>query len=168
MQGKLRVERGDTARDLTVSGTNSRFAEVRSLDLAMGGFLTDADLDDQARVVVLGWGAYTDLYDEGEYPIAQTIDVDGVRMEVVGVIEEQGGIGLEDYNLFVPLTTAQARFFPQRTLSGERPLATVYASVVDETQIDAAVDQITEVLRDRHNLAPVSYTHLTLPTKRIV
>ncbi|MBN1657014.1 MAG: ABC transporter permease [Anaerolineae bacterium] len=153
MQGKLRVEHGNTVQDLTVSGTNSLFAEVRSLDLAMGGFLTDVDLEEQARVAVLGWGAYTDLFDEGEYPIAQTIVVDGVRMEVVGVLKEQGGFGLEDFNVFVPLTTAQARFFPQRTLSGERPLAAVYASVVDETQIDAAVEQITDALRERHDLA---------------
>ena len=153
MQGQLRVERGDTAQDLTVSGTNSLFAQVRSLDLAIGGFLTDADLEDQARVAVLGWGAYTDLFKEGEYPIAQAITVDGVRMEVVGVLEQQGGLGMEDYNVFVPLTTAQTRFFTQRTLSGERPVAAVYASVVSETQIDAAVEQITAVLREQHDLA---------------
>jgi putative ABC transport system permease protein len=153
MQGQLRVEHGETAQDLTVSGTNNQYAEVRSLDLAMGGFLTETDLQDHARVAVLGWGAYTDLFDEGEYPIAQIIKIDDVRFEVVGVIEEQGGFGVEDYNVFVPLTTAQARFFPQRTLSGERPLAAVYASVVDETQIDSAVEQITDILRERHGLA---------------
>jgi putative ABC transport system permease protein len=153
MQGQLRVERGETAGDLTVSGTNNRFVDVRSLDLAMGGFLTEADVQDEARVAVLGWGAYTDLFEEGEYPIAQTVTVDGVRMEVVGVLEEQGGFGVEDYTVYVPLTTAQARFFPQRTLSGERPIATVYASVVDETQIDAAIAQIGDLLRERHELS---------------
>ncbi|HSJ56314.1 MAG TPA: ABC transporter permease [Anaerolineae bacterium] len=153
MQGQLRVERGETAGDLTVSGTNNRFVDVRSLDLAMGGFLTEADVQDEARVAVLGWGAYTDLFEEGEYPIAQTVTVDGVRMEVVGVLEEQGGFGVEDYTVYVPLTTAQARFFPQRTLSGERPIATVYASVVDETQIDAAIAQIGDLLRERHKLS---------------
>jgi putative ABC transport system permease protein len=46
------------------------------------------------------------------------------------------------------------RFFTQRTLSGERPLAAIYASVVDETQVDAAVEQIATTLREQHGLAP--------------
>jgi putative ABC transport system permease protein len=52
----------------------------------------------------------------------------------------------------VPLTTAQTRFFPQRTLSGERPVAMIYVSAVDENQVVAATDQMTQILRERHDL----------------
>jgi putative ABC transport system permease protein len=154
VQGTLRVSHGDEATNLTVSGTNSQYAHIRNLELVLGGFLTEADLDDQARVAVLGWGAYSDLFADGDYPIGQTVTVDGVRFEVVGVLEEQGGFGSEDETLYVPLTTAQIRFFPQRTLSGERPVGAIYVSVVDETQVDAAIDQIAQVLRERHDLGP--------------
>jgi len=153
MQGQLRVSHDDEDATLTVSGTNGQYDEVRSLDLSMGGFLTDADLDEQAKVAVLGWGAYRDLFAEGDYPVGQIITIDDIRFEVVGIIEEQGGFGGDDDTIFVPLTTAQTRFFPQRTLSGERPLATIYASAADETQIDAATEQMTSVLRERHDLA---------------
>jgi putative ABC transport system permease protein len=125
VQGMLRASRGDEASSLTVTGTNSQFATVRNLDLVMGGFLTESDLNDQARVAVLGWGAYSDLFADGEYPIGQMIDIDDVHFEVVGVIEEQGGFSNEDDTIYVPLTTAQVRFFPQRTLSGERPVAAI-------------------------------------------
>jgi putative ABC transport system permease protein len=70
----------------------------------------------------------------------------------VGVVEEQGGFTNDDDTLYVPLTTAQTRFFPQRTLSGERPVAAIYVSVVDETRVDAAVEEITTTLRERHDL----------------
>jgi len=153
MQGQLRVSHGDEATNLTVSGTNAHFADVRSLEAAMGGFLTGADLNDQAKVTVLGWGAYSDLFEDGDYPIGQAVSIDEVRFEVVGVLEEQGGFTNEDDNVYVPLTTAQTRFFPQRTLSGERPVAAIYVSVVDETQVDAAIDQISDTLRGRHDLA---------------
>jgi putative ABC transport system permease protein len=153
MQGQLRVAHGDQDATLTVSGTNSQYAHVRSLDLSMGDFLTAADLDEQTKVAVLGWGAYRDLFADGDYPVGQTITIDGVRFEVVGVIEEQGGFGGDDDTIYVPLTTAQTRFFPQRTLSGERPLTAIFVSAVDETQIDVASEQITAVLRERHNLA---------------
>jgi putative ABC transport system permease protein len=153
VQGQRRASREDNAVNLTVAGTTAQLASVRNLDLVLGGFLTRADLDLQARVTVLGWGAYSDLFEEGEYPIGQTITIDGVRFEVVGILEEQGGFSNEDNTIYVPLTTAQIRFFPQRTLSGERPVAAIYASAISETQVDAAVDQITAVLRERHSLA---------------
>jgi putative ABC transport system permease protein len=152
VQGPLRASREDKAVNLTVTGTNAQLASVRNLELVLGGFLTEADVAQQARVAVLGWGAYSDLFEEGEYPIGQMVTVDGVRFEVVGILEEQGGFSNEDDTLYVPLTTAQARFFPQRTLSGERPVAAIYASAVSESQVDAAADQITAVLRERHSL----------------
>jgi putative ABC transport system permease protein len=153
MQGQLRVTHGDQDATLTVSGTNGQYDQVRSLDLSMGDFLTDADLDEQAKVAVLGWGAYRDLFADGDYPVGQIIIIDGIRFEVVGVIEEQGGFGGDDDTIYVPLTTAQMRFFPQRTLSGERPLAAIYVSAVDETQIDVATEQMADILRERHDLA---------------
>jgi putative ABC transport system permease protein len=122
------------------------------VELVLGDFLTDADIDDQAKVAVLGWGAYSDLFAAGEYPVGQTVSIDGVRFEVIGVVEEQGGFTNDDDTIFIPLTTAQTRFFPQRTLSGERPVAAIYVSVVDEMQVDAAVGQITTTLRERHDL----------------
>ena len=74
--------------------------------------------------------------------MGQTITIDGIRFEVVGVLEEQGGFGNDDDTIYVPLTTAQTRFFPQRTLSGERPVAAIYVSAVNDDQVDAAIEQI--------------------------
>ena len=154
MQGQLRVAHGDLDENLAVSATTSQYADLRNMETVLGGFLTEADLDNEAKVAVLGWGAYSDLFEEGEFPVGQTITINSVRFEVVGVMEEQGGFTGDDDTVYVPLTTAQARFFPQRTLSGERPVAAIYASVVDETQVDAAISQIERTLRERHNLGP--------------
>jgi putative ABC transport system permease protein len=153
VQGPLRVTHGEEAATLNVSGTNSLYDDVRAQDMAIGGFLTAADLDDQARVAVLGWNAYRDLFADGEYPVGQTISIGGVRLEVVGVVEEQGGFGNDDDTVYIPLSTALVRFFPQRTLSGERPLSVLFVSAVDETRVDAAEQQIANILRERHELA---------------
>ena len=154
MQGQLRVSYGDQDENLAVSGTTSQYAGLRNMEMVLGGFLTQADLDDEAKVAVLGWGAYSDLFDEGDFPVGQTITINNVRFEVVGVLEEQGGFTGDDDTVYVPLTTAQTRFFTQRTLSGERPVAAIYASVVDETQVDAAITQIEWTLRELHDLGP--------------
>jgi putative ABC transport system permease protein len=152
MQGNLRVTHGENDESLTVSGTNAEYGDIRNLELVMGGFLTEADLDDQAKVAILGWRAYSDLFEDGEYPIGQTITIDDIRFEVVGVLEEQGGFSEDDSTIYVPLTTAQTRFFPRRTLSGERPVAVVYVSAVDETQVETAREQMRQILRERHDL----------------
>jgi len=153
LNGSLRVAYGENATNLTVTGTNSQHARVRNLEAVLGGLLTEADLADQARVAVLGWAAYSELFADGDYPVGQTITIDGVQFEVVGVLKEQGGLGNEDDSVYVPLTTAQSRFFTQRTLSGEQPVAAIYASVADENQVDAAIQQITSLLRERHAIA---------------
>ena len=153
MQGQLRVTHDDETAKLPITGTNSQYDEIRNLELSMGGFLTEVDLDDQARVAVLGWNAYRELFDEGDYPVGQSISIDGIHFEVIGVLEEQGGFGMDDDNIYVPMSTAQTRFFPQRTLSGERPVAAIYVSAANENQVDLAVEQIESILRERHELA---------------
>jgi len=153
-QGQLRVAHGEEDMTVTVMGTDGSYASVRNLDLSMGGYLTGPEVDDQAKVTVLGFGAYSDLFEEGEFPIGQSVTIDGIRFEVVGVFEEIGGFGGDDDTIYVPLTLAQTRFFPQRTLSGERPVNAIYVSALDETYVDAVIEQMTEVLRERHDIDP--------------
>ena len=153
--GTLRVTHGEESTTLSVTGTTADYLSIRNLEIAMGGFLTDADLEDLERVAVLGWQAYEDLFAEGEYPIQQNIIIDGNRFRVVGVLEEKGGMaamGGDDQAIYVPLTTAHARLLQDRTLSGERIVRMIYASVVDESQTDAAEGQIASLLRDRHGI----------------
>ena len=61
-------------------------------------------------------------------------------------------MGGDDETVYVPLTTAQARLFPERTLSGERPVNAIYTTVVEEDQTSAAEQQITTLLRARHDI----------------
>jgi len=154
MQGTMRVTHGEKSANLTVAGTNPEFAMARNLEMVVGSFLTEADLDERARVAVLGWTAYTELFLEGDYPLDQSVTMDGTRFRVIGVLEEKGGVVSEDDTIYVPLTTAYSRLFPQRTLSGERVAGVVYATVVDDGQTDAAQLQIADLLRERHGLSP--------------
>ncbi len=155
ISGSRRVTHGEESTNLSVSGTTPDYPSIRNLEIALGGFLTDADLEDLERVAVLGWQAYEDLFAENEYPVGQFIYVDGNRFQVVGVLEEKGGMSAmsgDDQTIYVPLTTAQARLFPERTLSNERPVNMIYTMVVDESQTSAAEQQITALLRVRHDI----------------
>ena len=153
-RGSFQVTRGDQHANLILIGTNEHLASIRSLDLAIGGFLTADDLAEQARVAVLGWEAYAKLFEEGEYPIEQSIYIDGIRFRVVGVVEARGGMMNEDETIYVPITTAQTRLFPERTLAGGYPISSIAASVASEDLVDAATGQVQAVLREHHGIEP--------------
>ena len=70
---------------------------------------------------------------------------------------EERGAGVGGANLdemvFIPLTTVQDRLFRRRTVSGEYQVNLIYASVISEDRMEAAQQQITELLRERHNIS---------------
>ena len=153
--GNLYVTRGEESARVSVVATVPEYESVRSMNMAMGSFLTSADLQDRARVSVLGWGAYEELFTEGEYPLGEVINLEGTRFRVVGVLEEKGGMSAmtgEDDSVYVPMTTGLSRLFRERTLSGDYPVGAIYVTVVDESQTDTATRQITDLLRERHRL----------------
>jgi putative ABC transport system permease protein len=152
--GNLRVTYGGQSANLSIKGASEREESVRSLELVVGGFLTAADLEEQGRVAVLGWDAYTELFTEGEYPVDKTIYIGDSRFRVVGVLKRKGGMMVDDENIYVPITTAQARLFTARTLTGEHPVSSIAVTVIEEDLTDAAVEQIEATLRERHGISP--------------
>ena len=139
-----------------ISGITPEFLTVRDKTVAEGNFISAADVNARSRVAVLGSTAYEKLFDEGAYPIGQTIKINNIPFRVIGIMEEQGGssFGTMDNTIYVPLTTAQVRLYPRwRSRSGEPLLSTIYVQVADETLMDQTSDQVAEVLRQRHDIA---------------
>ena len=58
----------------------------------------------------------------------------------------------QDDVVFVPVTTLQERLAVQRTAAGSRSVSTVNVQVVDEKLMDQAVQQIADLLRQRHRV----------------
>jgi putative ABC transport system permease protein len=155
VQGSQQVlYRGRDAR-VTVSGVSANFFELRTLTIEQGSGLAQADLDASARVAVLGSETAKDLFPDSEYPIGKRIKIQGIQYEVIGVIEEQGSVGMlnPDEAVYIPLTTAQSRLYHRRTRAGEPAVDLIYAQAADETQMDSATQQIKDLLRDRHGIA---------------
>ncbi len=146
------VVRGPDSNSYTVVGSNEWLDEIMGIDAVMGGFLTARDLAETARVAVLGWDAYEELFGAGAYPIQSAITIDGARYTVVGVAERQGGLMGTDRNLWIPLTTAQSRHYTARTLSGDHKLTMILAQAATQGQAGQASAEISAVLRRQHRL----------------
>jgi len=149
------VARGEKSLQVDVHATTATFPTVRNWQPVIGSFFTQQDIDERARVAVLGSDAYKTLFDPNEYPIDQTVQVDNLLFRVIGVMEEKGGGpgGNDDNSIFLPLSTAQDRLFRQKTVSGDYQVSVIYASIVSEERTQTAIDQISEILRQRRNIA---------------
>jgi putative ABC transport system permease protein len=151
VQGSQEVVYGGRTYRTTVSGVTASHFPLNTLNAIYGDLLTQQDLDTRARVTVLGWEAAERLFEDG-FPIGQDVRIGGVSYEVVGVLEEKGGFAGGDSTVFIPITTAHSRLYPTRTRSGERAVSSIIAQAADEDSVDAAVEEITLILRDQHDI----------------
>ncbi len=147
---------GRDGKDLSVSvsAVTANFPDVRAWNPTIGQFFTQTDFDERQRVVLLGQDVYAELFPGEEYPVDQTVQINGVNFRVIGVMESRGGGpgGNQDNAVFLPLSTAQDRLFRQKTVSGEYEVSVIYASVADANEMDAAQEQLAALLRERRNI----------------
>ncbi|RME54700.1 MAG: FtsX-like permease family protein [Caldilineae bacterium] len=153
--GNAVVARGKKDLRVQVNGVTPPFQDVRSWRPAIGDFIAQTDVQERSRVAVIGADVYKRLFDPNEYPIDQTIRINNVVFRVIGVMERRGGSGFGnlDESVFIPLTTAQDRLFRRKTVSGDYRVSVIYVSVAESERMDAAQEQIAEILRERHNIA---------------
>ena len=142
----------------SISGVTPSYEIVRNSPVAYGSFITEADQNGQARVVVLGSRMAEKLF-EGSYPIGATIQVNNVPFKVIGVLQSKGGMssmgaGNQDEVVYIQKSTGHQRLFPRsRSARGEPLLSVIYVQVISENRMTAASAQITELLRNRHQIA---------------
>ncbi|HEX6387127.1 MAG TPA: ABC transporter permease [Anaerolineae bacterium] len=154
VQGNQEVVAGGRSRQTTVAGITANYLTVYNLaDFQSGDGLTANDLNTRARVAVLGSEVATELFPDA-YPVGQSVKINGASYQVVGVLAESGGtIGANpDDNVYIPLTTAHSRLYAERTRSGEKAVTSITVQAASEAETDAAVEQITEILRRQHDI----------------
>ena len=137
-----------------VVGTTATYADVSSLDLVSGAFFTAEQVEDNERVVTLGWNVASDLFGSAE-PVGQTVRINTNLFEVIGVLEEVGTVsrsGSIDDLVYVPIEVAQGLLFNADRYRGSYTVSTISIQVASSERIDAAELQIEQVLRLRHGL----------------
>jgi putative ABC transport system permease protein len=137
--------------NVDIMGATPDIAQIISYPVAEGEFISEQDVKRGARVAVIGSKTATDLF-KTENPLGKTIRVSGTQFEVIGVLEKKGGfIGSADDFIIIPLTTMQARLLGETTAQG-RPIQTIAVKAISTDQIDAATEEVTAILRQRHNI----------------
>ena len=156
VQGTALVTTPGRERRMEVSGVTPEYTLARNWDVKTGRFIGRADEQARSRVAVLGSVAASYFFPEIPNPVGEVIRIDGAPFRVVGVLEERGGSSFrnEDDVVMIPLSTTLSRIFPRRTPQGEPRVSFIYVQAVSEDRMGAAIEEVAQVLRLRHRIAP--------------
>jgi putative ABC transport system permease protein len=90
-----------------VDGIAPELMTIQNMNVDEGRALTAADMQQRAHVAVIGSEAKTKLF-SGGFPIGQTIRLNGISFEIVGVLKAKMQEGDDNLNriINIPLTTA--------------------------------------------------------------
>ncbi|MBK9054365.1 MAG: ABC transporter permease [Chloroflexi bacterium] len=149
------VTRGGNEARTSITGTTTGFTDMRNFYPDVGRFFNEQDLTTNARVAVLGQTVYEKLFPDGEPPIGESIRINNVNFQIIGLMQEKGGSGFNDQDdlVLIPITTAQRRLFPARRSDGQMAVDSIYAQILNEDRQEAAIVQMELVLRETHNIA---------------
>ena len=132
-------------------GVTSSYADIYNQAAGRGRLLSTADVDNGRGVIVLGTVPAAKLF-PGTSPIGETVRVGSHEFEVIGLQARKGSSGGEslDNRVYVPLP------YVLRVLLGGTTTKSIGVRVRSETEIEATMDAIGELLRRQHNL-PAAY-----------
>ena len=150
VNARTQLVSGNANWNTSVQGVSEQYPDVRKWTVQSGEFFTEADVRTAARVIVVGQTVADNLF-AGMDPVGQTLRVTNSPFRVVGVMarkgQDQQGRDQDDI-AFAPYTTVQKKIL------GSPRLQVAYVSAISQDATYTAQSQITELLRQRHKLAP--------------
>ena len=133
----------------SVNGTTIDYPNVRNVKIDFGSFITPQQIQSSVKVAVLGPTTRDDLFGTGADPVGQTIRINKIDFQVIGVTVSKGGTGFAnpDDVIYVPISTAQ------HFLSGNAYVTTISVAAKDQASMPLAQQEATDVLLARHKIS---------------
>ena len=143
-----------------VLGQSERSERVWNRSVSRGDYFDAAAVAGAARVALIGETVVKELF-KGEEPIGSEIEVNSVRLRVIGILEALGtdAHGMDrDAEIVVPISTAMRRILNVDTIRAIKLL------VKDPAIVESTAPEVEALLRERHGIAagqPDDFTVLT-------
>ena len=146
-----------------MAGVSPEYLDIRKLSLRDGIAFTPTDLLTSAKVCLIGHTVVDNLFPNGENPMGKVIRFGNIPFQIIGILSPKGFNAFgqdQDDILIAPYTTVQKRILATIYYTN------IYASATDEASTDAAVREITTILRDSHRLTAVQDNDFTVRTQQ--
>ncbi len=151
LQSQAEVVFGREKANTTIYGVTPEYETVRNYTLLEGSFINEEHILGRGSVVLLGPEVADKLFGHREGVVGETIRIEGQPFRVIGVLEPKGGssFGSQDDVILVPFSTAQIRLIRR---SRDR-VDVIFVQATNAESVQTAVDEISQVLRQRHRTA---------------
>ncbi|MEJ2500865.1 MAG: ABC transporter permease [Campylobacterales bacterium] len=133
----------------SVRGVENGYFDVQNWELAEGERFSESALRGGQSVCILGQTVVKELFPGGDSPVGKKVRLKNFSCSVIGTLEAKGAnaFGMDQDDLIlVPI-----RMF-QRRISGNQDVPTILVSVRENYPLEAAQQQIGQVLRESRNL----------------
>ncbi len=138
---------GNNNTPTSIYGVNDSYLNIRKLEIDKGEMFTETDIKTSAKVCVIGKTVLDNLFPNGEDPIGQNIRINKIPFKIIGTLVAKGdnNMGMDQDDLILaPFSAVQKRMLSITHLNS------IIVSAVNEEMSEAAIEEITEVLRNQH------------------
>ena len=140
---------GNNNTNASMYGESIDYLDIRQWVIEEGECFTEEDIKKAGKVCVIGATVVKELFGDHTDPIGKTIRFKSIPMRVVGVLKSKGynSWGMDQDNVIIaPYTTVMKRIAAQTYFSS------IVCSAITEELSDAAIEELTQMLRDNHKL----------------
>ena len=139
---------GNNNTTSSMYGESIDYIDIRQWTIDEGECFTEEDIKKASKVCLIGATVVKELFN-GHDPIGKTIRFKSIPMRVIGVLKSKGynSWGMDQDNVIIsPYTTVMKRIAAQTYFSN------IVCSALTEELSDAAIEELTQILRDNHKL----------------
>lgn len=154
---------GNNNTPSTLYGISPDYLTIRQLKIEDGEMFTENDVKTNAKVCVVGKTVVDNLFPNGESPVGKVIRFNTIPLRIVGVLESKGynSFGMDqDDVVLAPYTCVMKRVLAVTYLQG------INASAITEEMTDLAIDDITQILRNSHQITGESEDDFTIRSQQ--
>ena len=173
------VQYGNQNWATSIQGISANYPPLTNWRIDAGREISADDDADAALVVVIGQTVARQLFGESQTPVGALIQVKGVPLRVIGVLESKGQTSFgqdQDDLVMVPFTTAERKVLgvaapsqaqtqlnwiypsPPNPYGLQAHLAgyvnQIYVQAANQADVQPAIGEITEILARRHRIKP--------------
>lgn len=149
-------------KNSSIQGVDASYADINSIELDQGEFITPEDVTGYGRVAVLGPDVVTELFGADANPIGETITIKSRSFRIIGVAKAKGSSGFTnpDETVYVPVTTAM------KVLLGQDSVQAILVQASDPQKVDSTQEEIKTFLLDQHKITDPTLTDFTVRTSK--
>ncbi len=132
----------------SIYGVDPEYLNIRDWGVQEGSMFTEDDVESYAKVYVIGKTVQENLF-PNEDPVGKMLRFKKIPFKIIGVLKEKGENTFgqdQDDIILAPYTAVQKRILAQTYLQS------IVASSISEDDSEKAVDEITQIMKEQHNI----------------